>query len=123
MTLMHKPPMYKTHTHVATDAASTYLFKLCKHFAKKIPATWTEDHLNGTASFEWGTTVFRATADGLNIECLSPDRDALERLANVVAQHLELLTRKNPAPIQWALPMEPTHAKCPPAQVLEGSTQ
>jgi hypothetical protein len=101
--------MYKTHAHVATDAASTYLFKLCKHFAKKIPATWTEDHRSGSASFEWGTTIFQATTVGLHIECMASDRVALERLANVVAQHLDLLTRKNPAPIQWSQATETVH--------------
>lgn len=111
MTIIREPTMYKTHAHVATDAASTYLFKLCKHFAKKIPATWTDDHYFGTASFEWGTTIFQATDVGLNIECMAPDRAALERLASVVAQHLELLTRKNPAPIQWSRTSERVHAE------------
>lgn len=94
--------MFKTTTQIPTDAAPSYLYKLCRHFAKKIPATWTDDHLSGTASFEWGTTIFRAAVEGLYIECMSPDQVSLERLSQVVGQHVELLTRKNPAPIQWS---------------------
>lgn len=94
--------MFQTRTRIATDAAPSFLYKLCKHFAKKIPATWTEDHLSGTASFEWGSVIFRADDDHLAIVCVSPDQALLERLSHVVAQHVELLTRKNPVPILWS---------------------
>ncbi|MDI1261538.1 DUF2218 domain-containing protein [Aquabacterium sp.] len=100
--------MFKITTQIATDVAPSYLYKLCKHFAKKIPATWADDHLSGMASFEWGTTIFRAAVEGLHIECISPDHASLERLSNVVGQHVELLTRKNPAPIVWS-GAEPSH--------------
>lgn len=102
--------MFQTRAQIATDAAPSHLYKLCKHFAKKIPATYAEDHLSGTASFEWGTAVFRADENMLDIVCLSPDQALLERLSNVVAQHVELLTRKNPAPIRWSS-VEPSHVK------------
>lgn len=88
-------------TAIPTSAASSYLFKLCKHFAKKIPATWRDDHLAGTATFEWGSAVFEADDARLQIHCTADNDAALERLESVIAQHVDLLTRKEPIVISW----------------------
>ena len=92
--------MLKTTTQIPTDATPSYLYQLGRHFAKQIPAKWTD--VSRTAGPEWATTILRATVAGLHIECMSPDQSSLERLSHVVGQHVEPLTRKNPAPIQWS---------------------
>ncbi|GHD56849.1 DUF2218 domain-containing protein [Jeongeupia chitinilytica] len=84
---------------VATPDASRFLFKLCKHFAKKIPVEFDEHH--GRAEFAFGACTLSASETELRFDCDSQSDEALARLQSVLVEHLALMTRANPLPVVW----------------------
>ncbi|NRQ31989.1 DUF2218 domain-containing protein [Nonomuraea sp. NN258] len=91
---------------VETDRATRYLVQLCKHFARKVPAEWTDEE--GTASFDWGTCVMRADADALSIHVAAPDEEALGRVRYVVTDHLERFGARDNLVVSWS-EAQPAH--------------
>ncbi|MGQ0598901.1 DUF2218 domain-containing protein [Aquabacterium sp.] len=84
-----------------THDGAAILYKLCKHFAKKIPASWSEDRRSGKATFEWGVVTFHSSDAALQIECMAPDDVTLDRLEAVITQHLQLMSRRDPLEVRW----------------------
>ncbi|WP_205700925.1 DUF2218 domain-containing protein [Jeongeupia sp. USM3] len=82
-----------------TPDGARFLFKLCKHFAKKIPVEFDERH--GRAAFAFGHCTLTATDESLRFDCVSDSDEALARLQSVVVDHLALMTRANPLPVAW----------------------
>lgn len=54
-------------TVVQTESARKYLQQLCKHFAHKVPASWTEEA--GSVTFPYGDCTMQATEGELVIQC------------------------------------------------------
>lgn len=75
------------HAQVTTEHASRYIARLCKHFAHKVPATWSD--AQGTADFPFGRCIMKASGTQLALHCSATDAAALERVCWVVADHLE----------------------------------
>jgi hypothetical protein len=84
---------------VATDRADRYLVQLCKHFAHKVPAEWS-DH-KGFADFGWGTCTLVATEDGLALRAAAPDAAGLDRVKHVVADHTERFGSRDNLTVVW----------------------
>jgi uncharacterized protein len=91
-------------THLDTPEASSYLFKLCKHFARKIPVEM--DEFKGKVAFPYGGCTLLCTATTLSIQCYGDSDDAARRVIEVLDSHIDLLTKKAPITLQWTL--EPT---------------
>jgi hypothetical protein len=91
--------MIECQGHVATPLASAYLERLCRHFAKKIPATWDATH--GIADFPFGRCAMEATAEALRFRCVAPNATAMAQLQNVITLHVGMFTRRNPLPVVW----------------------
>ncbi len=84
---------------VATPLAATYLARLCKHFAKKVPATWDEAH--GSAEFPFGRCELSATEDELRFHCTAPDAAAMAQLQDVIGLHVGMFTKRAPLRVAW----------------------
>lgn len=80
-------PAMSVNAVVQTANGSKYLQQLCKHFAHKVPATWTETE--GQAALPAGTVRFTAAADSLHMQCEAED-------AGTAAHHLRS-GRRSPA--------------------------
>ncbi|SEN15377.1 DUF2218 domain-containing protein [Nonomuraea pusilla] len=92
--------MLTSTSRVETDRAGRYLAQLCKHFARKVPAEWTDDH--GTARFDWGTCVLRAHPDALTLHVEAADEESLDRVRHVVTDHLERFGARDGLRVTWS---------------------
>ncbi|XZG70478.1 DUF2218 domain-containing protein [Chitinibacteraceae bacterium HSL-7] len=93
--------MIRSTTTVATPQARQYLFKLCKHFAKKIPAEFDEARENGHAAFPFGDCTFAAGDEALTLTLAAPDAETHARLTSVIEDHLNLMRRLDDARLDW----------------------
>ncbi len=85
---------------VATPFASRYLQQLCKHFAHRIPVTFSKTE--GRMEFEGNTCLLNADGDVLNISIEAADTTALERLQGVVARHLDRFAFRDKPEVTWS---------------------
>lgn len=86
-------------TLVATENASSYLQRLCKHFGHKTEVTFTPK--TGTIAFEFGTADLRAEAEGLVMTARAETDENLERLKRVLAKHLERFAFREELEVDW----------------------
>ena len=88
---------------VATEHASRYVTRLCKHFAHKVPAEYKDGR--GRVDFPFGQCQMEAAAGRLNLRCQAEDRASLERACEVVGSHLErmaaALESQPPISVSW----------------------
>jgi hypothetical protein len=82
-----------------TPHAARYLQQLCKHFAHKVPAEWSEGH--GTVSFMQGGCSLDADAGALRITCTPKSAEAAPMLLKLVAVHLERFAFREAPDLQW----------------------
>lgn len=95
--------MLKSQASVATPMAEQFLFKLAKHFAKKIPVQQASHQAQ--LRFEFGDCRMSIAGEGeslaLVFDCETPDAATQQRLHWVLDAHLELLTRREPLRPVW----------------------
>jgi len=91
--------MLKSQASVATPMAEPYLFKLAKHFAKKIPVQ--QELGRAELQFEFGHCLMRAEGQVLHFECEAADARTEARLHAVLDAHLQLMTRREPLELHW----------------------
>lgn len=84
---------------VDTDRAARYIAQLCKHFAHKVDAEWTDDQ--GVANFGWGTCTLVATPGALLLRAEAPDEEALGRVEYVVRDHTERFGARDGLAVLW----------------------
>ena len=105
---------------VETQRSSWYLAKLCQQFDRKAQALpevnykgqahpevdarveWSADR--GMASFGWGRCVLRADPGALALRAEAPDEESLQRVEQLVGDHLERFGRREHLTVKWALP-------------------
>jgi hypothetical protein len=94
-------PMTTAETRFATPNASKYLQQLCKHWSHKFPVEFTPEH--GTIPFADGRVChLSASADTLAIRVEVPDEATLERMEQVVIDHLKRFAfRENLDGVTW----------------------
>lgn len=95
--------MLHSQASVATPQAGQFLFKLAKHFAKKVPVR--QEDGRAEVDFAFGHCLMQALEEGegqvLRFDCQAPDTAAQERLHGVLAAHLDLMTRREPLTLRW----------------------
>lgn len=85
---------------VPTQHASSYLQRLCKHFAHKVPAE--HDTVRGHAALPGGRAEFAASDDRLEIVIHGTDTVGLERACGIVEDHLlRYAFREDLGPLDW----------------------
>ncbi|MEF1302995.1 DUF2218 domain-containing protein, partial [Vibrio owensii] len=55
--------MIKETTVIESEHAAKYLVTLCRHFARKVPATWSDE--KGLVTFPVGNTEFKLEGERL----------------------------------------------------------
>jgi hypothetical protein len=83
---------------VATAHASRYLQQLCKHWSHKFPVSFTAQ--NGRIELPGGVCILDADADGLGLRVEAP-AETIERMEDVVADHLKRFAFKEELSFQW----------------------
>lgn len=79
--------MTKTVGTFATSKGSKYLQQLCKHFAHKVEATWSETE--GRVALPTGDALLTADPQSLIVTMDVAEADHLARAHSVIDSHLE----------------------------------
>ena len=84
-----------------TASGSKYLQQLCKHWAHKFEVEFSENR--GQVRFPSAVAIMTANADALVVTIETDDAQAVERLKEVVATHLDRFAfREAPLPFNWS---------------------
>jgi hypothetical protein len=84
---------------VATDRPGRYLTQLCKHFANKTRAEWTDD--SGCIQFDFGTCRLVAEERSLVLTAEAADEESLARVEQVTASHLVRFATRDELTVDW----------------------
>lgn len=83
---------------VPTEYASKYLQQLCKHFGHKVPVEFTSEE--GRITLPFGSCDFKADNAQLTLT-VSGDEDKLERIEQVMADHLKRFAFREKIELDW----------------------
>jgi hypothetical protein len=84
---------------VETERASIYLQQLCKHFAHKLPVTFTPE--KGQITFSIGICRLEASGGILVLGAEAEDDTKLTQLQGVIDKHLLRFAFRDPPKIEW----------------------
>ena len=93
--------IHAAHASVPTAAAERYLGQLCKHFAHKIPVTYSAREQEGLAQFPGGCCRMEVEQDRLSLRCEAADGAALERIKGIVEDHLKRFAWRERLAVTW----------------------
>ncbi|MBK1440164.1 DUF2218 domain-containing protein [Parapedobacter sp. ISTM3] len=91
--------MKKSISIIQTQAASSYIGKLCRHFRHKIEATYTPT--TGRAIFPFGTCEMIAKPDQLVFDITASKAEDIEKIKGVLVRHLLKFSYKEELIIEW----------------------
>jgi hypothetical protein len=95
----------QTESRLPTPNASTYIRQLCKHFAHKVTATYTETQ--GHVQFDGGSCEMIAEPETLIFRIHTDDAERIPMLQSVIDRHLEKFAVRETLPIgNWQVPVE-----------------
>ncbi|VWB99469.1 hypothetical protein BLA15816_04811 [Burkholderia lata] len=95
---IHPAPFAST-AEVTLAHADRVLFKLCKHYAIKVPVVFDEHR--ATVDFPYGTCRMRRVDDRLWLRCEADAADKLAQIQYVMDEHLVLMSRNRELVIAW----------------------
>jgi hypothetical protein len=84
---------------VTLPQADRVLFKLCKHFALKVPVAF--DSVQADIDFRFGRCRVQREGDRLSLCCDADSAEALERVQFVLDEHLALMAREQQLAVAW----------------------
>jgi uncharacterized protein len=93
---------------VETERASIYLQQLCKHFAHKLPVTFTPE--KGQITFSIGICRLEASDGILVLGAEAEDDTKLTQLQGVIDKHLLRFAFRDPPTIEWGTVDAAAHA-------------
>jgi len=84
-----------------TASGSKYLQQLCKHWDHKFEVEFSETR--GQVRFPSAVATMEASADALLVSIETDDTESVERLKEIVANHLDRFAfREAPLPFKWS---------------------
>src|SRR5882724_2429324 len=84
-----------------TASGSKYLQQLCKHWSHKFEVEFSENR--GQVRFPSAVAIMEASADALLVTIETDDMESVERLKEIVANHLDRFAfREAPLPLEWS---------------------
>lgn len=91
--------MKQSTTTIATQAASQYIGKLCRHFRHKIETEYTPN--TGLATFPFGTCHMTATPTDLIFDITADHTEGVEKIKGVLVRHLVKFAYKEELVVEW----------------------
>lgn len=93
--------MTQVEAHVPTTSGGKYVQQLCKHWAHKLPVELEGD--TGVVTFVGAVATMKGDPEAIDVSVRGEDRDQVDRLKDVVAQHLDRFAfREAPLTYDWA---------------------
>lgn len=84
-----------------TAGGSKYLQQLCKHWSHKFDVEFSKTR--GQVRFPSAVATLEASEDALLVSIETDDTESIERLKEVVANHLDRFAfREAPLPFEWS---------------------
>lgn len=84
---------------VVTENGSSYLRKLCQHWAHKFPAKYDDTH--GKIDLAAGKCILVADATGLTVRLMMPEDGDEARFQQVVEDHIKRFAVKEALAFSW----------------------
>jgi hypothetical protein len=97
--------MTQVEAHVPTTSGGKYVQQLCKHWAHKLPVELEGDTgpITGVVTFVGAVATMKAGPEAIDVSVRGEDREQVDRLKDVVAQHLDRFAfREAPLTYDWA---------------------
>lgn len=92
--------MLTVSSRVLTQHGAKYVQQLCKHWAHKLPADFTNNA--GVVTFEDAVGTMKVDAEGITVTLSGEDREALDKMKDVVSIHLDRFAfREAPLTYDW----------------------
>lgn len=91
--------MSATQGHVDTQNPSRLITRLCKHWGHKFPVR--HDEQEGEIQLSIGQCRMKVVEGGLNVVLEAEDAEQLQRLQQVVAEHLERMATGETLVFTW----------------------
>ncbi|MET3819804.1 hypothetical protein ACVK00_004235 [Burkholderia sp. PvR073] len=95
-----RPAPFVSTAAVSVPQAERVLFKLCKHFAIKVPVVF--DTHCATVDFPYGVCRVVRTDDVLQLRCEADSPEGLAQVQYVMDEHLGLMSRNRALVVAWA---------------------
>jgi len=93
--------MTQVEARVPTTSGGKYVQQLCKHWSHKLPVELDGD--TGVVTFVGAVATMTAGAEAIQVSVRGEDRGQVDRLKDVVAQHLDRFAfREAPLTYDWA---------------------
>lgn len=86
-------------TRIETAEAAKYILKLCRHFAHKVPASFS-DH-EATVRFPQGQCVMKAEPQALSIYLQAEETQKIEAMQFIIDDHLQRFVRFETLSYEW----------------------
>lgn len=86
-------------TAVTVPQAERVLFKMCKHFAIKVPVDF--DSEKADIDFLFGRCRVLRNGDVLSLHCEADSAEKLQRVQYVIDEHLALMARDKKLSVAW----------------------
>jgi len=84
---------------VTVPQAERVLFKMCKHFAIKVPVTFDTEQAD--IDFRFGRCRIQRAGDTLQIACDADSEELLKRVHYVIDEHLALMAKNKQLVVAW----------------------
>lgn len=97
---MSEDAMSEALASVPTQSGNKYVQQLCKHWSHKLPVVLEGD--TGVVTFGTAVATMKAEPQAIKVSIRGEDREAIERLKDVVARHLDRFAfREAPLTFEW----------------------
>ncbi|MCW0044895.1 DUF2218 domain-containing protein, partial [Burkholderia pseudomallei] len=93
------PAPFVSTAELTLPQADRVLFKLCKHYAIKVPIDFDEHR--ATVDFPYGVCRMLRTDDVLSLRCEADAADKLAQIQYVMDEHLALMSRNRQLVVAW----------------------
>ncbi|UEP20042.1 DUF2218 domain-containing protein [Burkholderia ambifaria] len=94
-----RPASFVSTARVSVPQADRVLFKLCKHYAIKVPVVFDEHR--ATIDFPYGVCRMLRIDDMLQLRCEADSSERLEQIQYVMDEHLVLMSRNRALVVAW----------------------
>ncbi|MCX7208729.1 MAG: DUF2218 domain-containing protein [Proteobacteria bacterium] len=91
--------MLNSYSQFTTPQADKVLYKLCKHFALKIPVEFDTEKAH--IQFPVGVCLIRREQDTLHMQCQTDASDKLIQLESIIGKHLALMAQHPELELPW----------------------
>lgn len=91
--------MLNSQAQLSADDADKVLYKLCKHFALKIPVDFDTEKAH--IQFPYGECRIMRINNLLSLSCAAASREQLDKIEWVIADHLGLMLKNPKLTISW----------------------